>query len=82
MRVTTAQSTLPNRQREKPETSVVPHSARCTDADAVAGARPVESNSVVEVTPYAMPSEPSTICAASPTTAKIKSFSMRSFRLT
>jgi hypothetical protein len=38
MRPTTFQSTLPKRQCDAPEASVVPISARCTEADAAAGA--------------------------------------------
>lgn len=57
---TTFQSTLPKRQCENPDASVVPISARCTVADAAAGFVPIASSSVVEVTPYAMPRLPST----------------------
>ena len=48
---TTFQSTLPKRQCEAPETSVVPISARWTVAEAAAGLVPMASSSVVEVTP-------------------------------
>ncbi len=48
---TTGHSTLPKRQCEAPETSVVPISARCTVADAAAGLVPTASSSVVVVTP-------------------------------
>ena len=51
IRRTTLQSTLPNRQCAIPEATVVPISARCTDAEAAAGATPASSSSVVEVTP-------------------------------
>jgi hypothetical protein len=64
---TVRQWTLPKRQCAAPEASVVPISARCTDADAVAGAMPAVSSKVVEVAPYAMPSAPSISWAASPT---------------
>jgi hypothetical protein len=71
---TTFQSTLPNRQCETPDASVVPISARCTVAEAAAGATPVTSSNVVEVTPYAMPRLPSTSWAARPTSASRMSF--------
>jgi hypothetical protein len=48
---TVRQSTLPNRQWETPDTAVVPSSARCTVADATAGAVPTATSSVVEVRP-------------------------------
>lgn len=48
---TTDQSMLPIRQCEAPEASVVPISARCTEADATAGATPVATSSVLAVTP-------------------------------
>ncbi len=48
---TTCQLTLPNRQCAAPEASVVPISARCTEAEATAGAYPAVSSRVVEVTP-------------------------------
>ncbi len=70
IRRTTRQSTLPNRQCATPEASVVPISARCTEADADAGAMPATSSRVEEVTPYAMPSAPSTSWAAKPTSAR------------
>lgn len=73
MRVTTRQSTLPNRQCATPAASVVPISARCTEADAAAGATPATSSRVDDVSPYAMPSEPSISCAASPTRARSSS---------
>jgi hypothetical protein len=37
IRRTVLQSTLPKRQCEAPDASVVPSSARCTDAEAVTG---------------------------------------------
>jgi hypothetical protein len=58
---------LPKAWCEIAEAPVVKHSAACTVALAVAGGTPSDSSSVVAVTPYAMPSEPSTICAANPT---------------
>ncbi len=48
---TVRQSMLPNRQCEMPDTRVVPTSARCTDAEAIAGVTPVDSRRVVLVTP-------------------------------
>jgi hypothetical protein len=48
---TTFQSTLPNRQWDRPEARVVPISARCTVADAAAGLVPIASSRVVDVTP-------------------------------
>jgi hypothetical protein len=50
-RSTSFQSTLPKRQCEAPATSVVPTSARWTDALAAAGLTPAMSRSEVEVTP-------------------------------
>ncbi|GAA4776412.1 hypothetical protein GCM10023351_21320 [Microbacterium gilvum] len=73
---TVFQSTLPKRQCEMPEASVVPISARCTDALAAAGAAPIVSSSVVDVTPYAMPRAPSTSWAAKPITARRTSVCM------
>ena len=69
MRRTTFQSTFPNRQCERPDTSVVPISLRWMVADAAAGLVPMASSRVVDVTPYAMPRAPSTSWAASPTRA-------------
>src|SRR6266508_4515113 len=57
---TVRQSTLPKRQCETPDTKVVPSSARCTVAEAAAGAVPAATSRVVEVSPYAIPSAPST----------------------
>ena len=48
---TTTQSTLPKRQCEAPEASVVPISARWTVADAAAGFVPIARRRVVVVTP-------------------------------
>ena len=48
---TTRQSTLPNFQCDRPDTSVVPISARWTVADAAAGFVPMTSRRVVVVTP-------------------------------
>jgi hypothetical protein len=48
---TVRQSTLPKRQWETPDTAVVPSSARCTVAEAAAGAVPTATSSVVEVRP-------------------------------
>ena len=74
MRMTTFQSTFPNFQWDAPEASVVPISARCTVAEAAAGLVPMASRSVVDVTPYAMPSDPSTSWAPRPTRARRTSF--------
>ena len=60
------QPTLPNRQCESPDASVVPTSAKCTLVEASAGATPTISNKVVDVTPNAIPSESSTSCAMTP----------------
>jgi hypothetical protein len=57
-------STLPKRVCDAADTATVPTSARCTVADATAGAEPIASSSVVDDTPYAMPSAPSISCAA------------------
>ena len=51
IRRTVRQSTLPKRQCETPDTAVVPSSARCTVAEATAGAVPTATSSVVEVRP-------------------------------
>src|ERR687893_720651 len=67
---TLPQSTLPNLQCETPDASVVPTSDKCTAAEAAAGAIPTVNNNVVEVTPYAIPKDPSTNCAMSPTIPK------------
>ena len=48
---TVRQSTLPSFQCEKPDTSEVPTSDRCTAAEAAAGATPAASSRVVDVTP-------------------------------
>ena len=76
--LTVRQSTLPSLWCEKPETSEVPISEKCTAADAAAGATPAASSSVDEVTPYAMPSEPSMSWASSPTNPRTMSLRMRS----
>ena len=55
---------------------MVPTSATCTTAEAVAAPVPVRINSVVAVTPKAMPSVPSTNCAPKPISTKTMSFSM------
>ena len=68
-RATSRQSTLPSFQCDTPDATLVPSSARCTDADAIAGLRPAMSSSDVDVTPKPIPSEPSTSWAAKPTTA-------------
>jgi hypothetical protein len=51
MRRTVRQSTLPKRQCERPETAVVPSSARWTDADAVAGAYPAARTRLADMAP-------------------------------
>jgi hypothetical protein len=48
---TTFQSTLPNFQCATPDIRVVPISAKCTVAEAMAGLVPIASSRVVEVTP-------------------------------
>ncbi len=58
-----------------PETAVVKVSTAWTPADAAAGGTPSESRSVFEITPNAIPSAPSTICAAKPMAAKASSIS-------
>ena len=76
-RRTTFQSTLPKRQWEMPEASVVPSSAVWTTALAWAGPRPASAmRMVVEVTPKPMPRPPSTSCAASPARAMSRSVVM------
>src|SRR5918992_4541562 len=67
---TLPQTTLPNLQCETPDASVVPTSERCTAAEATAGAIPTVSSNVVDVTPYAIPKDPSTNWAISPTIPK------------
>ncbi len=74
---TVRQSTLPNLACETPETSEVPISEKWTAAEAAAGAMPTASRIVVEVTPYAIPSDPSTSWARRPTTATTMIFRMR-----
>ena len=73
---TVRQSTLPSLWCEKPDTSVVPISDRWTAAEADAGATPAAISSVDDVTPYAMPSAPSTSCAKKPTTARMSRLCM------
>ena len=74
---TVRQSTLPSLWWEKPETSEVPISEKWTAADAAAGATPAASSSVEEVTPYAMPREPSMSWARRPTNPRTRSLRMR-----
>src|SRR6476469_6744117 len=64
------QSTLRCAMWLMPETQVVKVSTVWTPADAAAGATPRLIRSVLEITPNAMPSAPSTICAAMPTAMK------------
>jgi hypothetical protein len=73
---TVFQSTLPSLWCEKPETSEVPISEKWTAADAAAGAIPAASRSVDDVTPYAMPREPSTSWARRPTKPRTMSLRM------
>ena len=73
---TVRQSTLPSLWWEKPETSEVPISEKWTAAEAAAGATPAASSSVDEVTPYAMPSEPSMSWARRPTKPRTMSLRM------
>ncbi len=61
--------TLPTAQCESPDTPVVTTSAACTLALANFGGTPRLSSTVVAVTPYAIPSAPSIICARNPTIA-------------
>src|SRR5262245_54305530 len=49
------------------DAAVVKLSTACTPADAAAGVTPRLSRSVLEMTPNAMPSAPSTSCAKKPT---------------
>ncbi len=49
-----------------PDTAVVNVSALCTPADAAAGGTPMLIRIVLEIWPKAMPSAPSTNCAAKP----------------
>jgi hypothetical protein len=51
---------LPSRQCDSPDAKVVPISAKWTAALADTGVAPNKTNSVVEVTPKAMPNVPST----------------------
>ncbi len=66
---TVRQSVLPSLWWEMPETSVVPSSEKWIAAEAATGAIPAATSSVADVTPYPMPSEPSTSCATRPTMA-------------
>jgi hypothetical protein len=70
---TIGQSMFLNRQCDSPEASVVPTSARCTAALAWAAPSPLSTSIVEAVTPNAMPSAPSTSCAPTPTSVKIRS---------
>ena len=73
---TVRQSTLPSLWWEKPETSEVPISEKWTAAEAAAGATPAASSIVDEVTPYAIPSEPSMSWASRPTNPSTSSLRM------
>lgn len=67
---TTFLSTLPNRKWEMPEAPVVTTSAKWTEAEAMDGEIPKMSSRVVELTPYAIPKEPSISWATKPANAK------------
>ena len=54
----------------------MPISEKWTAAEAAAGAMPVASSSVEEVTPYAIPREPSTSWARRPTNPRTMSLRM------
>mmetsp|Transcript_2780 Transcript_2780/g.6474 ORF Transcript_2780/g.6474 Transcript_2780/m.6474 type:complete len:368 (+) Transcript_2780:594-1697(+) len=66
---TAAPSTLRRCRWARPEAAVVPSCARWTEAEAMVGERPVLTRTVADVTPYPIPSEPSTSCAAKPASA-------------
>src|SRR5205085_5126158 len=65
-RATSRQSTLRCHRCEPADPAVVKISAVCTSALACAGGMPIDSIAVVEITPNATPSAPSTSCAAKP----------------
>ena len=65
-RITSRQSTLRCQRCEPADAPVVKISAVCTIALACAGGMPIDSIAVVEITPNAMPSAPSTSCARKP----------------
>jgi hypothetical protein len=73
---TVRQSTLPSLWWENPETREVPISEKWTAADAAAGATPAARSSVEDVTPYAMPREPSMSWATRPTKPRTMSLRM------
>ena len=66
IRKNSRQSTLRWATWLMPETAVVKVSAVWTPAEAAAGGTPMLSSMVLEIWPNAMPSAPSTICAANP----------------
>jgi hypothetical protein len=70
MRTTSRQLTLPNRQCDRPDAAVVPISARWTLAEDTAGENPLDSSTVLVVTPKAIPSAPSTSWPIRPASAK------------
>src|ERR1051325_617624 len=75
-RSTNRQSTLRCQMCEAAEPAVVKISAVCTIALACAGGIPIDSMAVVEIIPNAIPSAPSTSCAANPIRpSRIKSVS-------
>ena len=73
---TVRQSTLPSLWWENPETSDVPISEKCTAALAAAGATPAASRRVEDVTPYAIPNDPSMSWARRPTNPSTSSLRM------
>src|SRR5690606_10302667 len=76
-----SRSTLPKRQWATPEIKVVTTSPACTEAETLAGARPIVKSIVVEVTPYPMPSAPSINCAIKPARARISRLTILVFLL-
>jgi hypothetical protein len=66
IRKNSRQSTLRWATWLMPDTAVVKVSAVWTPADAAAGGTPMLISKVLEICPNAMPSAPSTICAAKP----------------
>ena len=72
MRKNRRQSTLRWATWLMPDTAVVKVSAVWTPAEAAAGGTPMTSSKVLEICPNAMPSAPSTICAAKPIRMKGK----------
>ncbi len=71
-RTSTLVSTLPTLQCDRPLTNVVGSLAAWVAAEAAAGAMPMRSSTVADVTPKPMPSVPSTIWARPPATANAR----------